>query len=135
MKEATQQLLDKAARAAHAVETLLQAGDVEFATGRVYYAMFYVAEALLNEKGLRFRRHSRVHAAFGVQFIKSGFLDAKFHRWLLDAFDQRIQGDYGLETTPTADDVARIIEQAREFLQEARRYLNTQTSREEPRRL
>jgi uncharacterized protein (UPF0332 family) len=66
MKEATQQLLDKAARAVHAAETLLQAGDVEFATGRVYYAMFYVAEALLNEKGLRFRRHSRVHAAFGV---------------------------------------------------------------------
>jgi uncharacterized protein (UPF0332 family) len=69
MKEATQQLLDKAARAAHAAETLLQAGDVEFATGRVYYVMFYVAEALLNEKGLHFRRHSsRVHAAFGAVY-------------------------------------------------------------------
>ena len=49
MKEATQQLLDKAARAIHAAETLLQAGDVEFATGRTYYAMFYVAETLLNK--------------------------------------------------------------------------------------
>jgi uncharacterized protein (UPF0332 family) len=127
MKEATQQLLDKAARAIHAAETLLQADDVEFATGRAYYAMFYVAEALLNEKGLRFRRHSRIHAAFGMQFIKSNLLDAKFHRWLLDAFDQRIQGDYGLETTPTSDDVARMIEQAREFLQEARHYLGTET--------
>lgn len=66
MKEATQQLLDKAARAIHAAETLLQAGDVKFATGRVYYAMFYVAEALLNEKGLRFRRHSRVYIALHV---------------------------------------------------------------------
>jgi uncharacterized protein (UPF0332 family) len=97
--------------------------------------MFYVAEALLNERGLRFRRHGRVHAAFSVQFIKSGILDAKFHRWLLDAFDQRIQDDYGLDTTPASEDVARMIEQAHEFLREARRYLNTQTSREEPRNL
>lgn len=58
MKEVTQQLLDKAARAIHAAETLLQADDVEFATGRAYYAMFYVAEALLNERGLRFRRQA-----------------------------------------------------------------------------
>jgi uncharacterized protein (UPF0332 family) len=130
MKEATQQLLDKAARAIHAAETLLQAGDVEFATGRAYYAMFYVAEALLNERGLRFRRHGRVHAAFSVQFIKSNVFEAKFHRWLLDAFDQRLQGDYGLETTPTSDDVTRIIEQARAFLQEAQYYLGTQTSRD-----
>jgi uncharacterized protein (UPF0332 family) len=124
--------LDKASRAIHAAETLLQAGDVEFAIGRAYYAMFYVAEALLNEKGLRFRRHGRVHAAFSVQFTKRGILDAKFHRWLLDAFDQRIQDDYGLGTTSASDDVARMLEQAREFLQEAQRYLSTQTSTEEP---
>jgi len=56
--------------------------------------MFYVAEALLVERGKRFRKHSAVHAAFGEQFAKAGLLESKYHRWLLDAFDRRIVSDY-----------------------------------------
>ena len=54
MKEAARKLLDKARRAIGAAETLLQAGDMEFAAGRAYYAMFYAAEAFLNELGFAF---------------------------------------------------------------------------------
>jgi len=38
-------LLDKAARAIRAAERLVADGLSEFAAGRAYYAMFYVAEA------------------------------------------------------------------------------------------
>lgn len=123
MKEASQKLLTKAARAISAAETLLATDAVDFAAGRAYYAMFYTAEALLNEKDLRFRKHAGVHAAFGEHFAKTQQLDPKFHRWLLDAFDKRVQGDYGVEELVTSGDVQRMIEQAREFLQEACRYL------------
>ena len=68
MKEATQKLLDKAAQAVHTSERSLEDGDIDASANRVYYAMFYVAEALLNEKGLRFKKHGGVHAAFGEQF-------------------------------------------------------------------
>ena len=123
MKEQTRKLLDKAARAVHAAKTLLDEGDVDFAASRAYYSMLYVAEALLNEKDLRFRKHGGVHAAFGDQFVKTGLLDPKFHRWLLDAFDKRIQGDYGVEAVVTPEDVTQLIAQANEFLKEARHYL------------
>jgi uncharacterized protein (UPF0332 family) len=123
MKQETGPFLHKAARAVHAVETLLGAGDADFAAGRAYYAKFYVAEALLNERRLHFRKHGGVHAAFGEHFAKSGLFDPQFHRWLLDAFDKRIQGDYGFEATVTPEDAASMIQQAREFLEEARRYL------------
>lgn len=123
MKEETEKLLDKASRAVEAAQTLLRDGNADFAASRAYYAMFYVAEALLNEKGLHFRKHGGVHAAFGEQFAKSRLLDPKFHRWLLDAFDKRIQGDYGVEAIVTLDDVTQMIQQARDFLQEARHYL------------
>ena len=122
MKEETRKLLDKGSRAVHAAETLARAGDFEFAAGRAYYAMFYVTEALLNERSLRFRKHGGVHAAFGEHFTKTGLLDPKFHRWLLDAFDKRLEGDYGVESFLVSDDVLRMIEQAREFLQEAHRF-------------
>jgi uncharacterized protein (UPF0332 family) len=123
VKEQTRKLLDKAARAVHAAKTLLDEGDADFAAGRAYYSMLYGAEALLNEKDLRFRKHGGVHAAFGDQFVKTGLLDPKFHRWLLDAFDKRIQGDYGVEAVVTQEDVTQLIAQADEFLKEAQRYL------------
>ncbi len=87
--------------------------------------MFYTAEALLNEKGLRFRKHGGVHSAFGEQYIKTNLFDAKFHRWLLDAFDQRIESDYGIEALVIDQDAHELIEHAKEFLQAARTFLET----------
>jgi len=46
-------------------------------------------------------------ARFGEQFAKSGRLDPKFHRWLLDAFDRRLQGDYGFEALIAPEEVDR----------------------------
>ena len=85
--------------------------------------MFYAAEALLEERGLHFRKHGGVHAAFGNEFIKTGLLDKKFHRWLLDAFDRRLQSDYEVDSVVSEENVRRMLEQARELLSEARRYL------------
>ncbi len=124
MKEETQKLLQKASRAIHAAETLLREGEADFAVGRAYYAMFYIAEALLGERGLRFRKHSSVHSAFGERFIKTSLLDSKYHRWLIDAFDMRIKGDYGVEAVITDAEATRMIKQAHEFLQAGRRYLS-----------
>ncbi len=73
MKEETRELLEKAERAMRATRTLLDAEDAEFAAGRAYYAMFYVAEALLHEGGLRFRKHQGVHGAFGREFEHGSF--------------------------------------------------------------
>ena len=123
MIEETGQLLDKADRAITAAETLLRAGSTDFAAGRAYYAMFFTAEALLLEKGLSYSKHSAVHASFGKIFAKEGILDKKFHRWLLDAFDQRIIGDYGVEAIITRQDVEVMIDHAREFLAAARQIL------------
>jgi len=123
MKEEARKLLEKAQRALHAAEVLMRSGDVEFAAGRAYYAMFHAAQALLREKDLRYRKHARVHAAYGQHFAKSGVLDPKYHRWLLDAFDERLRSDYEVEVSFDPESVARWIEQAREFLEAARRYL------------
>ncbi|MGC8731486.1 MAG: HEPN domain-containing protein [Halothiobacillaceae bacterium] len=123
MKDETRKLLEKAQRALGAAEALYGDGFEDFAAGRAYYAMFHTDQALLREKDLSYRKHSSVHAAFGEHFAKTGLLDPKFHRWLLDAFDERIVGDYGIEVEFESDSVAVRIEQAREFLETARRFL------------
>ncbi|QWR77848.1 HEPN domain-containing protein [Candidatus Magnetomonas plexicatena] len=122
MTEAAQKLLEKASRAISAALSLLERNDIDFAAGRTYYAMFYTTEALLNEKGVHFGKHGSLHSAFGEHFVKTGLMDKKFHRWLLDAYDKRILGDYGIESTLTHDDVKSMIERAEEFLLVARKY-------------
>jgi uncharacterized protein (UPF0332 family) len=123
VKQATDKLLKKATRALRVAERLRRSREAEFAVGRAYYAMFYVAEALLNEKGLRFRKHGGVHGAFAEHFVKTGLLDKRYHRWLLAAFGKRITGDYGIEADITADDARVLIDQAREFLEAGRQLL------------
>jgi uncharacterized protein (UPF0332 family) len=123
MKDYSRKLLHKAVDAIEAAEALVNIGKSDITAGRAYYAMFYVAEALLNEKVLKFSKHSGVHAAFGENFSKTNELDPKFHRWLLDAFDKRLAGDYGVETDIETDVAVYMIGQAREFLEAAQAYL------------
>ena len=129
MKEASRLLIEKAQRAIEAAQTLLVDGNYpEFSTGRAYYAMFYIAEALLEDKGLRFSKHGGVHGAFGEHFIKTGLFDVKYHRWLLNAFDQRIEGDYGIRVISVVEDAEKLIAQAEVFLAAARKFLESQPS-------
>ncbi len=60
MKETTSQLFARALDAIEAADILLTNGKVDFAAGRAYYAMYYTAEALLNEKGFTFGKHGNV---------------------------------------------------------------------------
>lgn len=112
--------LDKAARAIHAAQVLLREREYEFSAGRAYYAMLYTAEALLAERNLHFRKHGGVHAAFGEHFVKTGLMDTKYHRWILDAFDKRAEGDYGLNVVLSETDIRAMISQATELLGAAR---------------
>lgn len=123
MKEEARRFLEKANRTLQAEETLLQAGDAESAAGRCYYAMLHAAQALLRNRHLRYRKHTTVHAAYGEHFAKSGALDPKYHRWLLDAFDERLRGDYDIDVSFDREWVGKRIHQAREFIAAARTYL------------
>ena len=128
MKEYSRKLLEKAVDTIEAAELLIDNEKSDIATGRAYYAMFYVAEALLNEKGLKFNKHSAVHAAFGEHFAKTKEMDIKFHRWLLNSFDKRQIGDYGVDTNIEKDVAVDVIHQAREFLEAAQKYLDKKTT-------
>ena len=123
MKEYSRKLLNKAIDAIEAAEILVDNQKPDIAAGRAYYAMFYVAEALLNERGLRFNKHSAVHAAFGEHFAKTNEMNVKFHRWLLNSFDKRLIGDYGVDTNIEMEVAVNVIHQAREFLEAAQEYL------------
>lgn len=94
-KPGVQALLDKARANLDAARLLPAARHLDSSASRGYYAMFYVAEALLAQLGQSYSKHAGVIAAFGREYAKTGKLDPKFHRWLIDAQGLRSVADGG----------------------------------------
>ncbi len=117
------ELLAKAERFIKSAQLLASDEDYDGAASRLYYAMFFIAEALLEVEGLAFSSHRAVQAAYGAQFAKTGRLDPRFHRALLYAFQQRQLGDYSVESHVARSVVAEMTEDATAFLAAARAWL------------
>ena len=123
MTEDQPALVTKAQDSGRAAELLASDGFYGFAASRAYYAMFYVAEALLLEHGLRFTSHAGVISAFGRHFSKTRKVPAEFHRYLLAAQDARAEGDYDIYPRLTSDDARLAINRAHEFIAQAEKLL------------
>ena len=109
-------LVDKGRRSIGAAKKLLESGYFDFAISRAYYAIFYLSEALLFERGKTFSKHGAVISAVYDEFIKSNELPKEFHKVLHRAFDLRQQSDY-LSSIPMTKDVAeRLIADIEEQL-------------------
>jgi len=116
-------LLGKARRNIRSAKMLLADGDCDTAVSRAYFAMFYVAEALLLSKGLAYSKHSAVIAAFGKEFAKPGVLPAEFHAHLREAAEARNISDYQVGSLLTEEATAQHISRAEALLVAAERLL------------
>jgi len=116
-----QDLLVQARDSLEAAKLLRTGGYVGFAAARAYYAMFYVAEALLLGKDLAFSKHSAVHSAFGLHFCKTGLVPLQFQNYLATGMEARHSGDYGKGKAVTREDLDKHIAHAEEFLAVAAR--------------
>ena len=123
MKPDISGLVNKAKDSLGAARILMGDGYHDFAASRAYYAMFYIAEAMLMQLGQSYNKHSAVISAFGREYTKTGMMDSKFHRWLIDAQDFRNIGDYGIEAHVSEDDANSVCEWASEFIDQAEDFL------------
>lgn len=116
------ELVEKAKRSVAAAERLLRDGDFDFAVSRAYYAMFYVAQAMLLSREIRRSKHSGVIAAFQETFVKTGEVDRRFFHLLRDGFEDRAEGDYGFAVI-SQEQAEAGLEAARQFVAEMTRRL------------
>jgi uncharacterized protein (UPF0332 family) len=106
-----------------AAKLLLDGEFPGYAASRSYFAMFYIAEALLEGEGLSFSKHSAVISAFGREFARSGRVPAEFHRYLMEAQELRHSGDYGTRDAVNYEQALEQIVRAEQFLHLAERLL------------
>ncbi len=116
-------LLEKARENLRAARLLIQEGLASIAASRAYYAMFYIAEALLLSRDLVYSSHSAVIAAYGKEFARTKDLDPRFHRYLITSQDIRQTGDYGVENKVSLEEASLVIAWADEFLSAAEVFL------------
>jgi uncharacterized protein (UPF0332 family) len=117
VKPEVQEYLKKAERAVEVARSLLATGFAAEAAGRAYYAMFYAAQALLKENRIQRVKHSAVQAAFGQYLVKTGKIDAKFHRMLIDARETRELADYTVGEEVSAETAILRVKNAEELVQ------------------
>ena len=104
---------------------LLKAGYAPDAASKVYYAMFYAAQALLKSEGINVVKHSAVESAFGHHFAKPGRIDPKYHRMLINARKIREMVDYDLEEEIVEPVASLKIEEGRAFVDAIKNLLKT----------
>ncbi|MHB1679732.1 MAG: HEPN domain-containing protein [bacterium] len=78
MKDITKHRLESAEASLKAAKILSNGNSkLEFVMNRLYYAMFYAASGLLEEKGFASSKHSRVISLFDKEFVKTGIFSQK----------------------------------------------------------
>ena len=120
MNSEESEILDIASQNLQAAELLIQQGFYGISASRGYYALFYIAEALLLRRGLHFSKHSAVIAAYGKEFAKTGDLDPRFQGYLVKAQEVRQTSDYDHTTTVTKEGAYQVLRWGSEFQQPRR---------------
>lgn len=114
------ELFGKALIAASSAQILLDAGDVDGACNRAYYAMFDAARAVLLASGLdeaavNTKTHSGLISKFSLQLVKSGQVSVELGKSLNKVEDLRLMADYKGDTV-MLDDAAWAVNQADIFV-------------------
>lgn len=123
MNPESDKYLVKAEHALQVAEDLMTAGHLPDAASKIYYAMFYAAQAVLKAEGIEVIKHSAVESAFGYTFAKTGRIDPKYHRMLMSARKIREIADYDLDEEIVEPVASLKLEEGHAFLAVIREFL------------
>jgi uncharacterized protein (UPF0332 family) len=116
VKKEVQRLLEKAEHALEVADSLHKQGFSQDAASKIYYAMFYAAQALLKAEDIEVVKHSAVESALGFHFAKTGRIDPKYHRMLINARKVREIVDYDIQEDIIEPAALLKLEEGKEFV-------------------
>jgi uncharacterized protein (UPF0332 family) len=116
MTDEIRRYLDKADHALVVAEDMMEKGHAPDAASKIYYAMFYATKALLASEGIDVVKHSAVESAFGYYFAKSGRIDPRFHKMLMNARKIREIADYDIDEEIIEPVASLKIDEGRAFI-------------------
>lgn len=115
--------LSKAEEKLKMAKKLLENEGYDDATSRAYYSSFHAAQAVLLTEDLSANTHQGLLNLFGLHFVKTGKFANRFGKMLSNLKDDRENGDYEIYSAIDKESAEQAINEADEFLKEAKRYL------------
>jgi len=115
------ELFTKAQTAATSARILLNAGDVDGACNRAYYAMFDAARAAflasgVDESTVNTKTHSGLISKFSLELVKSGQVSVELGKSLNKVEDLRLMADYKGDAV-LKEDATWAVNQAEIFVE------------------
>jgi uncharacterized protein (UPF0332 family) len=126
VKEEIRDLTEKAGKYLITAQQALNSGDYDSCASRCYYAMFFVAEAVLLTKNLTASSHKGVISLFGEHFVKTNIFERNLGKAITNAYDKRIVGDYGIGFIVTKEQAQDLLKMANDFVDKLKDYLQKQ---------
>ena len=116
MKEEVVKLIQKADHALEVASELINGGFPSDSASKIYYAMFYAAQALLKSEDIEVKKHSGVESAIGYHFTKPGRIEPRFHRMFINARKLREIADYDIQEEISESTATIMLEEGKEFI-------------------
>ncbi|MBQ9196701.1 MAG: HEPN domain-containing protein [Clostridia bacterium] len=117
--------LEKASEMYAAALRDLRERDYASANNRAYYCIFHAMRAVLALDGEDYKKHSAVIARFTLNYLKTDILPREYGTLISNAALIRNRSDYEDFYICSVEDTKRLIDGARDFLDEVRKYLDT----------
>lgn len=86
--------IERATETLEAAHYLAKGDYYNLAVGRLYYACFYAASALMLASGLSVATHAGMRTMLNLNFIKKGILEQRYGWIYQSLFEKRQNGDY-----------------------------------------
>lgn len=107
--------IERADEAIKEAELLASNGHWNTVANRLYYAVFYLVNALIVKNKFHAASHSGIKSEFHRHFIKTGILDKKYGKLYSELFDKRQEGDYQAFVKFSESEIAPLINEVKMF--------------------
>jgi uncharacterized protein (UPF0332 family) len=115
--------IEKAKNTEKALPNLLANNQLFAAVNRIYYAIFYMLSALALQHQFSTSKHTQLLGWFNKNFVKTQKIERKYGKYIQDAFEMRMKGDYEVLANFSENEVQELFEKMQATLCEIERLL------------
>lgn len=104
---------------------MIESGYLNGAINRLYYACYYIVNALLFKNGITTQTHAGTKQMLGLHFVLTGKLSPKDSSVFATLFEKRHSSDYDDFAYYDRDTVEQLFPRAAEFIETIEKLINS----------
>lgn len=108
--------IEKAKKTEQDIPVLIEHQQFFAAVNRIYYGIFYMLSALAIKHHFSTSKHTQLIGWFNKTFVKDRKVDSKYTKYIQEAFEKRMKGDYEAIGNFSKSEVDDLLKKMKETL-------------------